>query len=44
MYFSGKKSTCNIGDVAVIPGLGRAPGEGNGNPLNYSCLEKSMDR
>ena len=39
-----KESTCNAGDVGLIPGLGRSPGEGNGYPLQYSCLEKSMDR
>ena len=36
--------TCNAGDLGSIPGLGRSPGEGNGNPLQYSCLENSMDR
>ena len=35
----GKESTCNAGDPDLIPGLGRSPGEGNGNPLQYSCLE-----
>ena len=35
----GKESTCNVGDLGLIPGLGRCPGEGNGNPLQYSCLE-----
>ena len=35
----GKQSACNAGDPASIPGLGRFPGEGNGNPLQYSCLE-----
>ena len=39
----GKESTCNVGDLGSIPGLGRFPGEGNGNPLQYSCLENSMD-
>ena len=34
----------NAGDASLIPGLGRSPGEGNGNPLQYSCLENSMDR
>ena len=34
----------NAGDVGLIPGSGRAPGEGNGNPLQYSCLENRMDR
>ena len=36
--------TCNVGDMDLIPGLGRSPGEGNGNPLQYSCLVNSMDR
>ena len=40
----GKESTCNAGTVGSIPGSGRSPGEGNGNPLQYSCLENSMDR
>jgi len=40
----GKESTCNAGDHGSIPGLGRSPGEGNGYPLQYSGLEKSMDR
>ena len=39
-----KKSACNAGDPGSIPGLGRSPGEGNGNPLQYSCLENPMDR
>ena len=39
-----KESTCNVGDLGLIPGLGRSPGEGNGYPLQYSCLENSMDR
>ena len=39
-----KVSACNAGDPGLIPGLGRSPGEGNGNPLQYSCLENSMDR
>ena len=46
-WLSGKESTCNsgdIGDVGLIPGLGRSPGEGNGNPLQYSCWENPMDR
>ena len=38
-----KASACNVGDLGSIPGLGRSPGEGNGNPLQYSCLEKSID-
>ena len=41
---SGKESTCNVGDLDLIPGLGKSPGEGNGYPLQYSCLENSMDR
>ena len=40
----GKESACNAGDLGSIPGLGRSPGEGNGNPLQYSDLENSMDR
>ena len=40
----GKKSACNAGDSGSIPGLGRSPGEGNGDPLQYPCLENSMDR
>ena len=39
-----KKSACNAGDLGSIPGLGRSPGEGNGNPLQYSSLENPMDR
>ena len=39
-----KESTCNVGDLGLIPGLGRSPGEGNGNPLQYSGLENAMDR
>ena len=39
----GKESTCNVGDLGSIPGLGRSPGEGNGYPLQYSGLENSMD-
>ena len=35
----GKESACNAGDQSLIPGLGRFPGEGNDNPLQYSCLE-----
>ena len=40
----GKESACNVGDLASIPRLGRSPGEETGNPLQYSCLENSMDR
>ena len=38
-----KESACNAGDLGSIPGSGRSPGEGNGNPLQYSCLENPMD-
>ena len=41
---NGKESACNAGDLCSIPGSGRYPGEGNGNPLQYSCLENSMDK
>ena len=41
---NGKESACNVGDLGLIPGSGRSPGEGNGSPLQYSCLENSMDR
>ena len=48
MGFSGgsdsKESACSAGDMGSIPGLGRSPGEGNGNPLKYPCLENLMDR
>jgi len=40
---NGKASAYNAGDVGSIPGSGRSPGEGNGNPLQYSCLENPMD-
>ena len=40
----GKESACNAGDSVSIPGSGRFPGEGNGNPLQYSCLGNPMDR
>ena len=43
-WLSGKESTCQAGDVGSIPGLGRSPGEGNGNPVQYSCLGSPMDR
>ena len=39
----GKASACNAGGLGSIPGLGRSPGEGNDNPLQYSCLENPMD-
>ena len=37
-------SACNAGDLGLIPGSGRSPGEGNGNPLQYTCLGNPMDR
>ena len=40
----GKESACNAGDMGLIAGSGRSPGKGNGNPLQYSCLENPMDR
>ena len=40
---AGKESACNVGDLGLIPGLGRSPGEGKGYPLQYSGLENSMD-
>ena len=48
MGFTGgsesKESACNAGDLGSGPGLGRSPGEGDGHPLQYSCLENPMDR
>ena len=41
---SGKESAYNGGDPGLIPGSGKSPGKGNGNPLQYSCLENPMDR
>ena len=41
---ASKESAYNAGDAGLIPGWGRSPGDGNGNPLQYSCLENSMDR
>ena len=41
---NGEDSACHPGDMSLIPGLGRSPGEGNRNPLQYSCLKNSMDR
>ena len=41
---AGTESACNVGDLGLIPGLGRSPGEGNGNPLQYTCLEIPMNR
>ena len=51
MYFTysfpggsdGKESACNEGDPGLVPESGKSPGEGNGNPLQYSCLENPMD-
>ena len=43
-WLSGEESACNAGDVSSIPGSGRSPGEGNGYPLQYSCLKNPMDR
>ena len=42
--WAGKEAACNAGDLGSIPGLARSPGEGNSNPLQYSCLENSLDR
>ena len=39
----GKESACNVGDPGSIPRLGRSPGEGSGTPLQYSCLENTVD-
>ena len=43
-YSDDKEYACNAGDLGLIPGLGRSPGEGNGNPLQYSALGNPMDR
>ena len=43
-WLSGEESACSVGDAGLISGLERSPGEGDGNPLQYSCLENSMDR
>ena len=43
-WLSDKESACNAGDLGSIPGLGRSPAEGNGNPLQCSYLENPMDR
>ena len=40
---AGEESVCDAGDLGLIPGSGISPGEGNGNPLQYSCLENPMD-
>ena len=44
MWFSGKELLANEGDMVLIPDLGKSPGKGNGNPLQYSCLRNPMDR
>ena len=44
LWLVGKESAYNVGDLGLIPGSGRSPGEGNGNLLQYACLENSMDR
>jgi len=43
-WLSSKESACDAGDEGLIPGLGRSPARGRDNPLQYSCLENSMDR
>ena len=43
-WLSGKEPNCHVGDLGSIPGLGRSPGGGNGNPLQDSCLENLLDR
>ena len=46
-FFNGsdsKECDCNVGDLGSVPGSGRSPGQGNGYPLQHSCLENSMDR
>ena len=43
LWLSGKESACNVGNLGSIPGLGRSPREGKGNPLQYSGLENFMD-
>ena len=40
----GKESACNVGNLGLIPESGRSPGEGNGNPIQYSCVENPTDR
>ena len=42
-WLSDKESACNAGDLGLIPGSERSPGEGNGSPLQYSCLENPME-
>ena len=44
MARDGKESACNAGDQGLIPELGKSPGEGNGNPLQYSCQKNPMDK
>ena len=44
LVLAGKQPACTAGDLGLIPGSGRSPGEGNGNSFQYSCLEGSMDR
>ena len=44
LWSDGKECACNAGDLGLITGLGRFPGGGHGNPLQYSCLENPMDR
>ena len=43
-WLNGKEATCNAGDTGLIPGSGRSHGEGNGNSLQYSCLDNSRDK
>ena len=43
-WLSGKEFACSAGDTGLIPGSGKSPGEGSGNPLQYSCLENPMHR
>ena len=44
LLLGGKESACNVGDTGSVPGWGRSPGEGHGNPLQYSCRENPMVR
>ena len=44
LWLNSKDSTCNAGDLYSVPGSGRSPGAGHGNPLQYSCLENPLDR
>ena len=44
LWLDSKESACNVRDMSSIPGLGRSPGGGHGNPHQYSCLENPMDR